>query len=150
MADDGFGDAQPVTRGREGPGFDHGREEGRRLRFRSSATRLSYRIRHSVRLLRIIDRWQIGIVVGKEIAMPEAIRSFGTVAYLFDPLCGWCYGASPMLGHLRVAGISIELIPTGLFSGAGARPMDKGFAAYAWSKRPADRAADGATLLRNL
>jgi putative protein-disulfide isomerase len=38
-----------------------------------------------------------------------------------------------MLGHLRDTGISIELIPTGLFSGAGARPMDKGFAAYAWS-----------------
>lgn len=57
-----------------------------------------------------------------------------TVTYLFDPLCGWCYGASPMIGQLgRTSGIRLVLAPTGLFSGPGARPMDAGFAAYAWS-----------------
>jgi putative protein-disulfide isomerase len=55
------------------------------------------------------------------------------VTYLFDPLCGWCYGAAPMLDRLSAAGMRVELLPTGLFSGAGARPMDEGFAAHAWS-----------------
>lgn len=58
--------------------------------------------------------------------------------YLFDPLCGWCYGAAPMIESLAVhlqgvpdAGLS--LVPTGLFSGSGARRMDAGFADYAWA-----------------
>jgi len=55
------------------------------------------------------------------------------VTYLFDPLCGWCYGATPMLERLSASGVRIELLPTGLFSGAGARPMDEGFAAHAWA-----------------
>ncbi|WNJ91385.1 DsbA family protein [Bosea sp. 685] len=56
------------------------------------------------------------------------------ITYLFDPLCGWCYGASAVLEKL-VAGpdFAIDLAPTGLFAGTGARPMDDGFAAYAWS-----------------
>lgn len=53
---------------------------------------------------------------------------------LYDPLCGWCYGATPAFRRLvRDAGVRLELVPTGLFSGAGARPMDAGFAAYAWT-----------------
>ncbi|MER8572697.1 DsbA family protein [Mesorhizobium sp. M1338] len=55
------------------------------------------------------------------------------VTYLFDPLCGWCYGAIPMLDRLLASGLRVELLPTGLFSGAGARPMDEGFAAHAWA-----------------
>lgn len=57
-----------------------------------------------------------------------------TLHYLFDPLCGWCYGATPVLSALlEIPDVSVELLPTGLFSGAGARPMDSEFAAYAWS-----------------
>ncbi|CAN7536821.1 DsbA family protein [Polaromonas sp. LjRoot131] len=57
-----------------------------------------------------------------------------TLHYLFDPLCGWCYGAIPALSALsEVPAVSIELLPTGLFSGEGARPMNSEFAAYAWS-----------------
>jgi putative protein-disulfide isomerase len=57
-----------------------------------------------------------------------------TLHYLFDPLCGWCYGAAPAVsGLLEVPGVRLELLPTGLFSGEGARPMDDAFAAYAWS-----------------
>lgn len=57
-----------------------------------------------------------------------------TLYYLFDPLCGWCYGATPALSALlEMPAVSVELLPTGLFSGAGARPMDSDFAAYAWS-----------------
>lgn len=56
------------------------------------------------------------------------------VTYLFDPLCGWCYAAAPALQYLQgVEGINVVLAPTGLFAGAGARPMDAQFAAYAWA-----------------
>ncbi|WAC27108.1 DsbA family protein [Ancylobacter sp. SL191] len=56
------------------------------------------------------------------------------VGYLFDPLCGWCYGASPAIERLIAQpDIALELMPTGLFAGPGARPMDAGFADYAWS-----------------
>ena len=55
------------------------------------------------------------------------------VAYLFDPLCGWCYGASTMLEQLVARPeFAIDLIAPGLFAGDGARPMDDGFAAFAW------------------
>lgn len=64
---------------------------------------------------------------------PAPASTSPAVTYLFDPLCGWCYGAAPMLGRLREARTAVRLLPTGLFSGPGARPMDAGFAAYAWS-----------------
>lgn len=57
-----------------------------------------------------------------------------TLHYLFDPLCGWCYGASPALSALAgIAGLQLRLWPSGLFSGDGARVMDEAFATYAWS-----------------
>ncbi|MBP2229024.1 putative protein-disulfide isomerase [Azospirillum agricola] len=58
-----------------------------------------------------------------------------TLHYLYDPLCGWCYGAAPGLRALATAaGLPpLTLHPTGLFAGRGARPMDRAFAAYAWS-----------------
>ncbi|WP_066719026.1 DsbA family protein [Sphingomonas pituitosa] len=53
--------------------------------------------------------------------------------YLFDPLCGWCYGAAPVLARLAAdADLAIAYLPTGLFAGQGARAMDKAFAAFAW------------------
>lgn len=56
------------------------------------------------------------------------------ITYLFDPLCGWCYGAATLLEQLVTRpDFAVELAPTGLFAGEGARPMDDGFAAYAWS-----------------
>ncbi|MFK4811792.1 DsbA family protein [Devosia sp. ZW T5_3] len=55
------------------------------------------------------------------------------ITYLFDPLCGWCYGATGALEQIsRLGGVTIQLSPTGLFAGEGARPMDQSFAAYAW------------------
>jgi putative protein-disulfide isomerase len=57
-----------------------------------------------------------------------------TLYYLYDPLCGWCYGAMPALSALlSVGGVRIELLPTGLFAGMGAQVMDDDFAAFAWS-----------------
>ncbi|MDR6511567.1 putative protein-disulfide isomerase [Novosphingobium capsulatum] len=55
------------------------------------------------------------------------------ITYLFDPLCGWCYGAAPAVERLaRLDGVTVQLAPTGLFAGENARPMDASFAAYAW------------------
>lgn len=55
------------------------------------------------------------------------------ITYLFDPLCGWCYGAGPALKRLRTLdGVTVAPSPTGLFAGEGARVMDTGFATYAW------------------
>lgn len=52
---------------------------------------------------------------------------------LFDPLCGWCYGASPALVALRAQeDFAIDLVPAGLFSDEGAFPMSAAFAAHAW------------------
>jgi len=56
------------------------------------------------------------------------------VTYLMDPLCGWCYGASPGLQALAAEpGVEITIAPTGLFAGDGSRPMSPEFAAYAWA-----------------
>lgn len=57
-----------------------------------------------------------------------------SISYLLDPLCGWCYGASPVLQQLgQVPGMHLELAPTGLFAGAGGRTLDAEFAQYAWA-----------------
>ena len=56
-----------------------------------------------------------------------------SVAYLFDPLCGWCYGAAPVISALaQTEGLVVGLSPTGLFAFDGGRPMTADFAAYAW------------------
>lgn len=66
--------------------------------------------------------------------MADAHRSPLDVTVLYDPLCGWCYGATPSLRHLaRQPRVSLALLATGLFAGSGARPMDDRFAAHAWS-----------------
>ena len=57
-----------------------------------------------------------------------------TLHYVFDPLCGWCYGAGATVSALSAnPGIALRPMPSGLFAGEGARPMDDAFAAYAWS-----------------
>lgn len=54
--------------------------------------------------------------------------------YLFDPLCGWCYGASAAVAALAGSeAVELKLLPSGLFQDQGARPMDAAFAAYAWA-----------------
>lgn len=41
-----------------------------------------------------------------------------TLHYIYDPLCGWCYGASPLLAAARdVAGLQIRLHGGGLMNG---------------------------------
>lgn len=55
------------------------------------------------------------------------------ITYLFDPLCGWCYGAAPALEQLaRLDDMELVLAPTGLFAGGSARVADEQFVAYVW------------------
>jgi len=54
--------------------------------------------------------------------------------YIFDPLCGWCYASAPALQTLSEAyPDALELMPSGLFSDAGARVMTPAWAHHAWS-----------------
>lgn len=44
------------------------------------------------------------------------------LVYLFDPLCGWCYGASPRISQLiDDPDFHVTFRPTGLFAREGAR-----------------------------
>lgn len=52
------------------------------------------------------------------------------LTYLFDPLCGWCYGAVPVL-HELAQHHRIQALPTGLFAEPG-RTMSEAFARHAW------------------
>lgn len=65
--------------------------------------------------------------------------------YLFDPLCGWCYGASAAITTLAAQrSVTIEPLPTGLFAGAGARTLDRGMTAHILTNDRAIAAATGA------
>jgi hypothetical protein len=51
-------------------------------------------------------------LTAKEIHM----RQTTPVTYLFDPLCGWCYGASATVRRLAAhPDFAVKLAPTGLF-----------------------------------
>ena len=64
---------------------------------------------------------------GKDITLDKQL------IYLFDPLCGWCYGVSKNLDEV-VAHIDMPLVPvpTGLFAGDGARSPDAGLVSFLW------------------
>ncbi len=65
--------------------------------------------------------------------MPRPLKA----TFLFDPLCGWCYGAAPMIAALRASpGAVVDLLPAGLFVGDGAVTMSESFLDYV---RDADR-----------
>jgi putative protein-disulfide isomerase len=53
------------------------------------------------------------------------------VVYLYDPLCGWCYGSGPAIRALVASGAcAVEALPTGLFAGDPHRRIDAGFARH--------------------
>ena len=53
---------------------------------------------------------------------------------LYDPLCGWCYGATPAISELAgISNLTVNLLPVGLFSGDRAVIVDDEFAATIWS-----------------
>ncbi len=60
-----------------------------------------------------------------------------TLVYLHDPLCGWCWGATPALDALARDGAwRVHALPTGLFAGDPGRRLDPAMAAHI---RHADR-----------
>jgi putative protein-disulfide isomerase len=55
----------------------------------------------------------------------------GHLIYLYDPLCGWCYGSTPALAALaQCPEWIVEPLPTGLFAGTPERRVDASFAAH--------------------
>ena len=50
-----------------------------------------------------------------------------TLHYIFDPLCGWCYGAAPLIEAARkVNGLDIALHAGGLMTGSDRQPVTEG------------------------
>lgn len=46
------------------------------------------------------------------------------VHYVFDPFCGWCYGAAPLVEHLRkINGLKIALHGGGMMAGRARQPV---------------------------
>jgi putative protein-disulfide isomerase len=84
-------------------------------------------------------------------AAGTAAGSAATLAFVHDPLCGWCYGASPLLRAALGAGAAegpgegagegteggraprLVLLHRALFTGANAHPHEGGFPEYAWA-----------------
>lgn len=51
--------------------------------------------------------------------------------YLFDPLCGWCYGVAPLIeAAAGVPGLEIELHGGGMLAGANRRAINPQWRAY--------------------
>jgi putative protein-disulfide isomerase len=64
------------------------------------------------------------------------MRTEATLAFAYDPMCGWCYAVAPVVDALvRSLGdrVSLRMLHVGLFAGDGARPQSIEFARFAWS-----------------
>ncbi len=55
------------------------------------------------------------------------------IKYFYDPLCGWCYGASPALEKAEAIGITVETYAIGLFAGTNGPLLSPEWADYAWT-----------------
>jgi putative protein-disulfide isomerase len=54
-----------------------------------------------------------------------------TLHYIFDPLCGWCYGAAPLIEAARkMNGLDIALHAGGLMTGSDRQPVTEGLRRY--------------------
>ncbi len=66
-----------------------------------------------------------------------------TLHYVYDPLCGWCYGAAPLLqAAATMAGLKIELHAGGLLMGSRRQPMGEALRDYV---RPHDQRIEALT-----
>jgi putative protein-disulfide isomerase len=51
--------------------------------------------------------------------------------YIYDPLCGWCYGAMPAIhGLADLGGCIVEPLPSGLFAGTPDKRIDADMARH--------------------
>lgn len=66
-----------------------------------------------------------------------------TLHYVYDPLCGWCYGAAPLLqAAATITGLKIELHAGGLWMGSRRQPMGEALRDYV---RPHDQRIEALT-----
>lgn len=66
-----------------------------------------------------------------------------TLHYVYDPLCGWCYGAAPLLlAAAGIPGLKIELHAGGLWLGSRRQPMGEALRDYV---RPYDQRIEALT-----
>ncbi|MNR92792.1 hypothetical protein D3C72_238350 [compost metagenome] len=64
--------------------------------------------------------------------------------YLYDPLCGWCYGASANMSLLASRpGVTVEPLPTGLFARPEG-PLSEQMAQHIWTSDQRIAEATGA------
>jgi putative protein-disulfide isomerase len=57
---------------------------------------------------------------------PQDTAKKGKIIYVYDPLCGWCYGFSPVIQQLREshgAAYDFEVISGGMVTGNRVRPF---------------------------
>ena len=55
----------------------------------------------------------------------DRIASTAILHYIYDPLCGWCYAAAPLVEAARsIPGLAIALLAGGMMSGANRRRID--------------------------
>lgn len=53
-----------------------------------------------------------------------AVNDSATLHYIFDPMCGWCYAAAPLVEAARgVPGLQVEFHGGGMMTGANRRPI---------------------------
>lgn len=65
--------------------------------------------------------------------------------YLYDPLCGWCYGASTNLRLLASRpGVTVDVLPTGLFARPESGPLGEEMAQHIWTSDQRIAVATGA------
>lgn len=50
--------------------------------------------------------------------------SVKTLHYIYDPLCGWCYGIAPFIQAAHKQGVTIALHGGGMITGSQRRPAD--------------------------
>lgn len=61
------------------------------------------------------------------------------VYYVFDPLCGWCYGFSPVIQQTAIdwsGKVDVEVVVGGMVTGSREGVMDPGMAKYILSAFP--------------
>ena len=55
----------------------------------------------------------------------EGLPMGSRLHYLFDPLCGWCYGVAPLIAAAAgVPGLEIELHGGGMLTGSNRRAIN--------------------------
>lgn len=71
------------------------------------------------------------------------MMSSPTLIYVYDPLCGWCYGFHPVMEKIqqRFSGsLNIEVKPGGLATGDRAEPIGQGYSYISEASKQVEKA----------